>query len=69
MQSLLVTVFTDTELVIVFFSVLRKIAVPAKLMFISLVLFQFACFALSVEAFNQFTPKGQCMYSGQQHLV
>ena len=33
----------------------------AKIMFISLVLFQFCCFALSVEAFKQFTPKS--MYS------
>ena len=33
-------------------------------MFISLVLFQFACFALSVEAFKQFTPTLQSMYSG-----
>ena len=34
----------------------------AKLMFISLFFFQFGCFALSLEAFNQFYTKS--MYSG-----
>ena len=33
-------------------------------MFILLFLFQFACFALSVEAFKYFTPKILCMFSG-----
>ena len=45
----------------------RKIVVLAKLMFISLVLFQFGCFASSVEAFKQFTPK-VCILV-QQYLV
>ena len=34
----------------------------AELMFISLVLFQFGCFDLSLETFKQFTPKGYTMY-------
>ena len=35
----------------------RKIVVLAILMFVSLVLFQFGCFFLTVEAFKQSTPK------------
>ena len=37
----------------------------AKLMFISLVLLQFGCFTLSVEACRQFTVYSKSMYSGQ----
>ena len=48
-------VFTDNEPV--FFAFPRKIVLLTKLMFVSLVLFQFGCFALSVEAFKHFTPK------------
>ena len=39
----------------------------AKLMFISLVLFLFDCFALSVGAFKQFIPKIHIKI--QQYLV
>ena len=55
LKLILVAVFTDAEPVFFFFS--RKIIVLAKLVFISLVLFQFGCFTLSVEASEQFTPK------------
>ena len=44
-----------------------KIVVLVTLMFISLFLFQFGCFAFSVEAFKQFTPK-VCILV-QQYLV
>ena len=45
-----------------------KMVVLAALMFISLVLFQFGCFDLSLETFKQFTPKGYTMCV-QQYLV
>ena len=43
--------FTDTEPCRDLFFCPRKIVVLTKLMFISLFLFRFGCFALSVEAF------------------
>ena len=52
--------FTDAKPCSDLFFCPRKIVVLAKLIFISLFLFQFACFALSVEAFNQFTQKVIC---------
>ena len=55
MRSWLVAVFTDTEPVFLFCP--RKIVVLAEPMFISIVLFQFGCFALSVEAFKWFISK------------
>ena len=55
---------TDTEPVFFF---PRKVTTLAKLMFITLVLFQFGSFILSVEAFNQFTPKAFILV--QQYLM
>ena len=37
-------------------------------MLISLFLFQFGCFALSVESFNQFTPKVCILVQQYHHL-
>ena len=64
---LVVVLVANIELVF-FFS--REIVVLAKLVFVSLILFQFGCFILSVEAFNQFTCtlKVQCILV-QQYLL
>ena len=59
MLSWLVAVFTDTEPV--FFFCPKKIVMLTKLTFISIVLFQFGCFALSVEVFKAVYIKS--MYS------